>query len=84
MLSVTAWRPSDRLQLPGSRGRRSLKRLCLDRGLTAAQRDVLPVLRAGERPVAAALIGTDVEFLRRETGPAAYVRFEQQDRGEQI
>lgn len=59
---VTAWDPSDRMTLPGSRGKRSVKRLCAERGITPRERDGLPVLRLGQTPVAMARLGTDLEF----------------------
>lgn len=61
-LAVTAWRSGDRLTLPGGRGGRTLKRLCADAGISPAERDLLPVLRAGERPVAVPGIGMTKEF----------------------
>ena len=76
-LSVTAWRPDDRLRLPGGRGERSLKRLCAERGIPTWQRDTLPVLRIGERPAAVPGIGVHTDFAPAACGPAAYVRFHQ-------
>ena len=76
-LSVTAWRPDDRLRLPGGRGARSLKRLCAERGIPTWQRDTLPVLRIGERPAAVPGIGVHTDFAPAACEPAAYVRFYQ-------
>jgi tRNA(Ile)-lysidine synthase len=78
-LSVTAWRASDRLCLPGSRGARSLKRLCADAGMTSAQRDALPVLRAGERPAAVPGIGVNGRYAPLPGGKTAHVRFQDQN-----
>ena len=41
--SVRPWRREDGLTLPGSRGRRSLKRLLVERGVPPEQRDAVPV-----------------------------------------
>lgn len=67
-LEVTSWRPGDRMKLPGSRGKRTLKRLLSDAGVSPAERDGLPVLRLGERPVAAPYLGVDLDFAAGEAG----------------
>lgn len=61
-LTVRTWQSSDRMQLPGTRGARSLKRLYAERGIAPDERDSLPVLCSGDSIVAAAGIGTDVRF----------------------
>lgn len=63
VLTVTAWDPKDRLN------GRTLKRLWADRGLTPAERDTLPVLRADGQVVAAALLNHEKAFApdRHET-----------------
>ena len=61
-LTVRTWQSSDRMQLPGTRGTRSLKRLYAERGIAPDERDSLPVLCSGDSIVAAAGIGTDVRF----------------------
>ena len=66
-LSVGPCRPGDGLRLPGSRGRRSVKRLCADRGIGPGERDTLPALYAGGKPAAVWPLGADEEFLPRET-----------------
>ena len=67
-LTLGPCRPGDGLYLPGGRGRRSVKRLCLDRGLDPVERDRLPAVYAGGRLAAVWPLGTDREFLPRETG----------------
>lgn len=74
-LKVTAWKPSDRMTLPGSRGARSLKRLCADAGISPEERDTMPVLRCGEQVVAAPGIGSDLKFLPQAESAAVYVTF---------
>lgn len=67
-LEVTAWRSGDRMKLPGSRGARTMKRLWADAGVPPGQRNGLPVLRLGERIVAAPYLGVDLDFADGETG----------------
>lgn len=74
-LYVTVWRAEDRLTLPGSRGERTLKRLCADAGISPMERDRLPVLRAGERPVAVALLGIDTRFAPCSPEETVFVTF---------
>ena len=73
-LSVTAWQRDDRMTLPGSRGGRSLKRLCAERGIPPAERDGLPVLRVNGVCAAVPGVGVHCEFLSGE-GRAVYVNF---------
>ena len=67
-LEVTSWRPGDRMKLPGSRGKRTIKRLWADAGVPPGVRDGLPVLRLGERIVAAPYLGVDLDFAAGEAG----------------
>ena len=76
-LQVTAWLPSDRLNLPGSRGSRSVKRLCAERGISPGKRDVLPVLRIGGVPAAAAQLGADTAFAVSDAEADGFVAFDQ-------
>ena len=48
--------------LPGSRGERSLKRLCSDLGVTPAERDSLPVFRVNGKCAAVPGVGVDSDF----------------------
>ena len=81
-LSVTPWRGSDWLRLPGSRGRRSFKRLCAERGLSPEERDALPVLRVGQTHAADPLFGVQPEFAPRSGEEAVFITFYKKDRGE--
>lgn len=56
-LTLRCWNSRDRMQLPGARGERTLKRLYQDRAIPTDVRDGLPVLCAGEQILAAAGIG---------------------------
>ena len=76
VLTITPWDPKDRLN------GRTVKRLCVDRGMSLADREVLPVLRVNGRAAAVPGLGLDENFAldRHETG--ARVIF-YKDRGEQ-
>lgn len=55
--------PGGRLTLPGARGARSVKRLCLDRGVSPEERDRLPAVYVDETLAAVWQLGVDVKFL---------------------
>ena len=76
VLTITPWDPKDRLN------GRTVKRLCVDRGMSLADREALPVLRVNGRAAAVPGLGLDENFAldRHETG--ARVIF-YKDRGEQ-
>ena len=74
-VSVTPWRPSDWLRLPGSRGKRSFKRLCAERGLTPEERDALPVLRVGEIHAADPVFGVQPDFAPCSGEETVFVKF---------
>ena len=63
VLTVAPVIAGERLALPGSRGSRSVKRLCLDRGISLRQRDRLPAVYVGGRLAAVWRLGVDMEFL---------------------
>lgn len=69
----------ERLALPGSRGSRSVKRLCLDRGISLRQRDRLPAVYVGGRLAAVWRLGVDMEFLP-EASPAGLFKSERTKR----
>lgn len=74
-LFVAPCSPQARLTLSGGRGARTIKRLCIDRGLSPAQRDALPMLLVGETAAAVWPLGTDVSFLPQGED-ALFVRVE--------
>lgn len=55
--------PGARLTLPGARGGRSVKRLCLDRRISPEERDRLPAVYIQGRLAAVWRLGVDTEFL---------------------
>ena len=65
--------PGDRLTLPGAKGARSVKRLCLDRRVSLAERDRLPAIYLEGRLAAVWRLGTDTAFAPE--GPEAPIRF---------
>ena len=74
-LCLTRWRRDDGMTLPGAKGRRSLKRLCADRGLSPAERDALPVLRVNGHIAAVPHMGTDCFFAPGNHLISAQVKF---------
>lgn len=74
-VSVTPWRPGDWLRLPGSRGKRSFKRLCAERGLTPEERDALAVLRVGETHAADPVFGVQPDFAPCSGEEPVFVKF---------
>ena len=74
-MAVTPWRPGDWLRLPGSRGPRSFKRLCAERGLTPEERDALPVLRVEEAHAADPVFGVQPDFAPCPGGQTVFVKF---------
>lgn len=81
-LTVSACRSGEGLRLAGSRGRRSVKRLCAERGIDPVERDHLPAIYAGERLAAVWPLGADEEFLPRETdGEMIIIKLEKEKSG---
>ena len=61
--SVGSWHSGEGLRLPGTRGRRSLKRLFSERGIDPAKRDGIPVIRCGGKIAAVYSLGIDTAFI---------------------
>ena len=74
-MSVTPWRPGDWLRVPGSRGPRSFKRLCAERGISPGERDALPVLRVGEAHAADPVFGVQPDFAPCPGGQTVFLKF---------
>lgn len=73
-LTVGPWDRRQGLSLPGGQGRRSLKRLFAEAGLSCEERERTPVFYAGDRVCAAAVLGVDEGFLPREGEPALLLK----------
>ena len=74
-LTVTPWNRDDGVTIPGSRGRRSFKRLCVDAGIPPETRDGLPVLRINGRCAAVPGIGIDTDFAPGSHPETVFVTF---------
>ena len=64
----------DRLTLPGARGSRTVKRLCLDHRVTLEERDRLPAVYAGGHLAAVWRLGVDQAFLPEEGKPVRFIQ----------
>jgi tRNA(Ile)-lysidine synthase len=62
-LTVGPCPPGERLTLLGSRGGRTVKRLCVDRGISLMERDRLPAIYADGRLAAVWPLGVNEGFL---------------------
>lgn len=62
-VSVGPCAPGARLTLPGARGGRSVKRLCLDRRISPEERDRLPAVYVQGRLAAVWRLGVDLAFV---------------------
>lgn len=62
-VTVAPVAPGERLTLPGARGSRSIKRLCLDRHIGLEERDRLPAIYAAGGLAAVWRLGVDMGFL---------------------
>lgn len=61
-ISVAPCPPGERLTLPGSSGARTVKRLCLDKGISLSERDGLPAIYVDDRLAAVWRLGVDIAF----------------------
>ena len=76
-VSVAPCDPGDRLTLPGTRGGRTVKRLCLDRYISLSERDGLPALYLGDRLAAVWGLGVDTEFAPEGT-PCRFIQIKKE------
>ena len=72
---LTVWNSRDRMTLAGSRGKRSVKRLCAERGISPRRRDTMPVLRVGDTVLAAAELGVDLDYTPEVGDKITYIKF---------
>lgn len=81
-LHLTHWRRTD--GMADGKGRRSLKRLCAEYGMTPAERDAMPVLRVNGMLAAVPLIGTEISFAKGNFLLPVQVKFDKmkKNRGE--
>jgi len=74
VLTVAPAPPGGRLTLPGAKGSRSVKRLCLDRGVGLEERDRLPALYADGKLAAVWRLGVDAAFAPEGGGPCRFIK----------
>ncbi len=72
-ITVVSCRGGERLTLPGANGARTVKRLCLDRRISLAERERLPAIYLDDRLAAVWRLGVDAEFLPEGT-PCRFVQ----------
>ena len=68
--------PGERLTLPGARGSRSVKPLCLDRRISLAERDRLPAIYVEGRLAAVWRLGVDTAFAPEGGAPCRCIKIE--------
>ena len=79
-LRVGPWRSGDGLELPGSRGKRSVKRLLTERGVTPEERRSVPSIRVDAMAAAVPGLGTDVHYLPEENGGMIEIIFQKMEK----
>ena len=79
-VTVSPCPAGERLTLPGSRGSRSVKRLCLDRRISPAERDRLPAVYVGGRLAAVWRLGVDTAFARPGGEPCRFMKIERTEK----
>lgn len=80
MLRLGPWQSGDGLELPGSRGKRSIKRLLTERGVAPEVRRSVPCVRVGATAAAVPGLGTDVHYLPEENGGMIEIVFQKNER----
>lgn len=70
--------PGERLTLPGARGSRSVKRLCLDRRISLAERDRLPAIYVEGELAAVWRLGVDMAFAPEGGAPRRFIKIEKE------
>lgn len=69
--------PGERLLLPGTRGARSVKRLCLDRKISLAERNCLPAIYVGKSLAAVWRLGVDAAFAPKDGVSCRFIKIEE-------
>lgn len=68
----------ERLTLPGARGGRSVKRLCLDNRISPEERDRLPAIYVGGQLAAVWRLGVDIAFAPENGGGRWFIKITKQ------
>lgn len=74
VITVGPCPPGERLALPGARGSRSVKRLCLDRRISLEERDRLPAVYVNGKLAAVWRLGVDTAFAPEEEMPCRFIK----------
>ena len=74
VVAVRPCPPGEWLTLPGARGGRSVKRLCLDRRISLAERDRLPAVYVGGELAAVWRLGVDIAFAPEDGVPCRFIK----------
>ena len=80
VVTVAPCPPGGRLTLPGARGARSVKRLCLDRGISLAERDRLPAVYVEGELAAVWRLGVDTAFAPKGQEPFRFIKMERTEK----
>ena len=72
--------PGGRLTLPGARGSRSVKRLCLDRRISLAERDRLPAIYVEGELAAVWRLGVNTAFAPEGGAPCRFIKIEETEK----
>ena len=78
-LQLDAWRGGEGMALPGSRGKRSIKRLLTERGVPPQARQGVPCVRVGGTAAAVYGVGTDIDYLPEENGGMVEIIFQKRE-----
>ena len=82
VLTVGPCPPGERLTLPGAKGGRTVKRLCLDKGISLAERDGLPAFYADGALAAVWPLGVDAPFAP-QTAHGWYIQIKYREKDEE-
>lgn len=72
--------PGERLTLPGARGSRSVKRLCLDGRISLEERDRLPAIYVEGELAAVWRLGVDTAFAPEGGAPCRFIKIEKTEK----
>ena len=78
-LQLDVWRGGEGMALPGSRGKRSIKRLLTERGVPPQARQGVPCVRVGGTAAAVYGVGTDIDYLPEENGGMVEIIFQKRE-----
>ena len=80
LVTVAPCPPGERLTLPGAKGSRSVKRLCLDRRISLAERDRLPAVYVEGQLAAVWGLGVDEAFAPVTGMPCRFIKIEETEK----